>query len=334
MSGKLKPYFPVIRERNEIFAEIMQSAPLRNTFESWSKEHQEEFLDFCSGARGLKILYDTFFKEILDPSMHQNRLEALISEILDQRVKIVKILPLESPRLADENTLLLMDIVVQLEDGSIVNVEMQKVGYYFPGQRCACYSADLLLRQYKYLKEQSGQSFVYRKLKNVCTIVIFERSPKEFWDFPEHYIHRFSQQSDTGLKLELLQNFHLISLDIFKKRTHNNLIRTPLEAWLSFLSTDEPEQIITLIDAFPEFREIYQDIYDLCCNIERVMQMFSKELLELDRNTVKYMIDDLQEQAEAERQKRAEAERQNKLLLQQIEELKRLLAEAKQKTEV
>ena len=45
--------------------------------------------------------------------------------------------------LADENSLLIMDMVVQLEDGSIVNLEIQKIGYKFPGERCACYSADL-----------------------------------------------------------------------------------------------------------------------------------------------------------------------------------------------
>ena len=57
----------------------------------------------------------------------------------------------DSMRIADETSLLITDIVVELEDGSIANVEMQKIGYLFPGQRCACYSADLLLRQYKWV---------------------------------------------------------------------------------------------------------------------------------------------------------------------------------------
>lgn len=30
---------------------------------------------------------------------------------------------------------MITDIVVQLEDGSIANVEIQKIGYTFPGQR-------------------------------------------------------------------------------------------------------------------------------------------------------------------------------------------------------
>ena len=60
-------------------------------------------------------------------------------------------LPGDSTRIADETSLLITDIVVELEDGSIANVEMQKIGYLFPGQRCASYSADLLLRQYKWV---------------------------------------------------------------------------------------------------------------------------------------------------------------------------------------
>lgn len=345
MSNKLKTYFPMLREREEILEEILCSAQLRHTFELWSEDQQEMFLDFCAGIRGPKILYDSFFKEILNPEIHQERLESLISAIMNQKVTIVQILPLESPRLADESTLLLMDIVVKLEDGTIVNIEMQKIGYYFPGQRCACYSADLLLRQYKHIKDQTVKNkkkFSYRDVKTVCTIVIFEKSPREFLAFPEHYIHRFSQQSDTGLKLDLLQNFHLVSLDIFRKRPHNNLINTPLEAWLSFLSTDEPEQIIILIEAFPEFKEVYQDVYELCNNTERVMQMFSKELRELDHNTAEYMVDVMQEELnsanetiknmseeiiKANKQK-AEAERQNAKDAQRIAELERLLAEA------
>ena len=41
----------------------------------------------------------------------------------------------------DDSPLMVFDITVVLEDGSIVNVEIQKYGYKFPGQRAACYSA-------------------------------------------------------------------------------------------------------------------------------------------------------------------------------------------------
>lgn len=41
---------------------------------------------------------------------------------------------------------------------------------------------------------------------------------------------------------------------------------------------------------------MYREIYELCLNVEKVMAMFSKELQELDRNTVQYMIDEMQEE--------------------------------------
>ena len=47
---------------------------------------------------------------------------------------------------------------MELEDGSLANIEIQKIGYAFPGQRGACYSADLLLRQYKRVRGISAKS--------------------------------------------------------------------------------------------------------------------------------------------------------------------------------
>lgn len=43
-----------------------------------------------------------------------------------------QILPNDTVRIADENTLLTTDIIVELEDGSMANVEIQKIGYAFP----------------------------------------------------------------------------------------------------------------------------------------------------------------------------------------------------------
>lgn len=46
---------------------------------------------------------------------------------------------------------------------------------------------------------------------------------------------------------------------------------------------------------------MYEDAYSLCLNVEEVMQMFSKELAELDRNKVQLMIDEMEEELEGKR---------------------------------
>lgn len=127
-------------------------------------------------------------------------------------------LPNDSTRIAAESSLLVLDIVIQLADGSIANVEVQKIGYAFPGQRSACYSADLLLRQYKRVKGEKGKLFSYKDIKKVYTIVLFEKSTSEFHQFQEIYLHLIKPQSDTGIQIELLQEYVFISLDIFRKK--------------------------------------------------------------------------------------------------------------------
>ena len=109
------------------------------------------------------------------------------------------------------------------------------------------------------------------------------------------YIHKSFWGFDTGLKMNLLQNFIFIALDIFRKNMENKTVENELDAWLMFFASEEPERIIELIESYPDFREIYEDIYEICLNMEKVMGMYSKELQELDRNTVQYMIDEMQE---------------------------------------
>ena len=311
-TSKLKQYFPMIREREDIKQEIYENPKLLEKYREWDEEQQEEFLDYCTGVKGVKILYDAFFKEIMNPENTPERLNELLSLLLGQSVTIKRVLPGDSTRLADEQSLLIMDILVELADTSLANVEVQKIGYRFPGQRSACYSSDLLLRQYKRVKGEKKKAFSYKDIKSVYTIVFFETSIKEFHEYPQNYIHKFKQQSDTGLELELLQKYVFIPLDIFRTIYHNNVKSNgknsanrrwnKTEAWLTFLSTDEPEIIIELISQYPEFKEMYEEIYVMCQNVEKVMEMFSKELIQLDRNTVQYMIDEMQDTIDVQKE--------------------------------
>jgi hypothetical protein len=179
----------MIKTRDEILSHIRADKNLSATFNGWKEEHQNEFLDFCSGVKGVKLLYDSFFKEVFNPEYAPDRLNDFLSLLIGKKVKISRILQNDSTRIADESALLITDIVVEFEDGSIANVEIQKIGYMFPGQRAACYSSDLLLRQYKRLRSEKDEVFTYKKIKTVYTIVLFENSSKEFHKCTQNYIH-------------------------------------------------------------------------------------------------------------------------------------------------
>ena len=303
---KLLQYFPMIRTRDQILLEIRSDPSLNARFEAFSQEARKEFLDICTGEKGVKILYDSFFRSVMDPERYPERLQAMLSCILGMQIASFHVLESSSFALGDVKSLVIMDIVVELVDGSIINLEVQKIGYDFPGERAACYASDLTLRQYARAKrdaaekalKMSGHTFSYRSIHPVYTIVLIEKSPGIFSKFPDQYIHRFTQRSDTGLSMELLHNYIFIPLDIFKKKHQNENISTELEAWLTFLSTEEPGEILRLCDAYPFFRDIYKHIYEICQNTEDVMGIFSEALGELDRNTVDYMIDELKKSNE------------------------------------
>lgn len=84
--------------------------------------------------------------------------------------------------------------------------------------------------------------FSYRDMKNVYTIVFLEKSGSVFGKFPDNYLHYFEQESDTGLKLELLQKYIFVPIDIYLKNKENKDISNRLNAWLLFLGSDEYRQ--------------------------------------------------------------------------------------------
>ena len=120
-----------------------------------------------------------------------------------------------------------------------------------------------------------------------------------------------------------MQEFVFVALDIYKQNHQNKSIKKRLEGWLTFLSSDEPEDIIALIEKYPDFKTMYEQVYEICQNIEQVMGMFSKELYELDRNTVRYMIDELKEENQRQKEKIEQMEAELREALKKLEEYKR-----------
>ena len=169
------------------------------------------------------------------------------------------------------------------------------------------------------------------------TIVLIDKSTGDFHDFQEVYKHNFQQQSDTGLKMNLLQKYVFIPLDLFRSNVQNKGIKNKMDAWLAFLSMDDPDMIIQLITEYPEFKVMYQQAYGICRNVEALMGIFSEELRIMDRNTVKYMVDQMQEEIDSQKQEisiQKQQLKQKDILLsskiQKIESLERELQRLKE----
>ena len=97
------------------------------------KKWFDRFTGFFAGKKTLPLLYDPFFKMIFNPVESRARLSGLVSCILGQHVTVIEVFPDTS--YAFVNSFVIMDMVVRLDDGSITNIEIQKVPYDFPAAR-------------------------------------------------------------------------------------------------------------------------------------------------------------------------------------------------------
>ena len=287
--------FPT-RTEKECLAELRKHPRSYFAYQNMTQEWKNRFLGFMEGKKTLPLTYDPFFKKLFNPDIYPERLSSLISSIIGTRVTVQCILSNEDSMLPS-TSLLLLDILVQLEDGSIANVEIQKIPYAFPGERMSCYSSDLMLRQYTRVKSLKGSSFIYKDLKTVYTIVMFENSPNECKETQsaDIYLHHGKTVFDTGIKLNLLQEFYVVALDVFRESKYAKDINE-LNAWLSLLTAQSVDDLATLVSDYPWMEAICKDMSEYMYDPEEVITMFSEALRMLDENTVHYMIDELQKE--------------------------------------
>ena len=287
--------FPA-RTEQECLAELRKHPRSYFAYQNMSPEWKNRFLGFMEGTKTLPLTYDPFFKKLFNPDIYPERLSSLISSIIGTRVTVQCILSNEDSMLPS-TSLLLLDILVQLEDGSIANVEIQKIPYAFPGERMSCYSSDLMLRQYTRVKSLKGSSFIYKNLKTVYTIVMFENSPNECKETQsaDIYLHHGKTVFDTGIKLNLLQEFYVVALDVFRESKYAKDINE-LNAWLSLLTAQSIDDLAALVSDYPWMGAICKDMSEYMYDPEEVITMFSEALRMLDENTVHYMIDELQKE--------------------------------------
>ena len=296
--------------------------------EEWVKRYE----DFLKGKRSLPLLYDPFFKKIFNPVERRDRLSELVSCLLGQKVTVLEVFPNEDSQFL--GVMIIMDMVVMMTDGSIANIEIQKISYDFPAERISCYSADLVLRQYKMItgknqeiKQEAsmhGSSKPsYKDMRKVHTIILFEDSNKSLISDMDKalYFHVGKTRFNTGVKIELLQDFVLVSLDTFRKYRYSDIRewRTEITDYdydssqyndelvsekmkrdrLKFLSlfvAETPQEIDRLIEIFPDLESVRQDINEYLERPGEVLSMFSEALRILDRNTAELMVDRMKDE--------------------------------------
>ena len=339
--------------------------------DSWSlsaygylKSNEEwigRYENFLKGKKSLPLLYDPFFKKIFYPVERRDRLSELVSCLLGQKVTVLEVFPNEDSQFL--GVMIIMDMVVMMSDGSIANIEIQKISYDFQAERISCYSADLVLRQYKMItgnREIGGAGSdggsmkgsskpSYKDMRPVHTIILFENSSSSLISEVDKalYFHVGKTKFNTGIKIKLLQDYVLVSLDTFKKYRYSDIRKGRIEVtkydydrtqysekqvtekmkldrlkYLSLFVAETPVEIERLIEIFPDLESVRQNINEYLERPREVLNMFSEALRILDRNTAELMVDRMKDEMDELKVQKGKLEAQNGELEAQNEALK------------
>ena len=181
----------------------------------------------------LKPTNDFVFKKIFGETKNEDILKDLLSAILTDikihKVTVNKDVSLERKLITDK--LGILDVVATLNNGIIVNIEMQIKNYDNTVERSLYYGSGLFHENL-----HSGNSYI----DIPKTISIWITDYDVFYTGPFHEIARLKRDYENIILTDKIE-FHYIQLTKFRKKCKH--ISTELEKWLQFIINDNLEEI-------------------------------------------------------------------------------------------
>ena len=93
------------------------------------------------------------------------------------------------------------------------------------------------------------------------------------------------------------------------------------------------ESVMRLIEVHPEFSDMYHEIAEFRREPEELIGMFSEALYIMDRNTEKYMVDELKEKVKLAEQKLEQIKQENEAVRQESEIVRQELEAEKKRAD-
>lgn len=173
----------------------------------------------------IPITNDYIFKRIFTKKGNESILKDLLIAILDEPIKEINVqseVSLEKE--VAENKLGRLDILAELDDKTIVNIELQVVNNHNMIERTMFYWSGMYYNQLK-----GGED--YQKAKRIISINILNYN--EFEEGPYHEIARLRRDFEYKL-LTRKQEIHFIQIPKFIKEKRGT--ETKIEQWIQFIS--------------------------------------------------------------------------------------------------
>lgn len=252
MKTKYQSLFPSILSIEAVVEKMEVEGPLRKTFSAWSAEEQMQFFEICTGICGPGKVWDSMLSHVFSKGLNQGLLNNLLESLLGIQIEKSELAALQSGvRTNDRKCLLTAFIWFSHENYGIREKKCTQMGY---------------VELYKSYEASSPNGIITSDIESEYkkyTIVLFEKCPEMFTSYEECYIHHACQQFDSGVRIEDGQELCFVMLDVFEKCLRKMGIRDAREAWLAFLSINDPEILWNLLVEYPMLWSLYDTFYDM-----------------------------------------------------------------------
>ena len=171
---------------------------------------------------------DIMFKAFFSRAGNEKFLKSFLNAILGKEIKIKKVIhDARLEQMAREEKYGILDLDVELEDGKIINIEMQMKNNNNMEERTTFYAG-------KKISEQLEIGYNYKELKKVIIISILNYN---FIDLPE-YVTKTIRVADKHREYEINNNVEYYYIELKKFREQNPDMKEPINQWLAFIDME------------------------------------------------------------------------------------------------
>lgn len=234
-----------VRDRESVLDELGEDRDLWELFEGLPKVLKGEFLSFCAGEAGVRVWYELMFEQIFHPDWHKKRLEKLLSVVFGVDVTLLKAVFCGRDWAFADGGRFMVQASVKLHDGTkrvfvlvLIDCELE----------CELGGDGL--------EGADGYKDDEDKDKSLMKLGITD---------------------GIGRKLMSGTECVMVPLGRVRDMISERGIHSELDAWLSFLACDDLVHIREVVEKYPQFLPLYQDIADLRDDLAQALLVFLRE---------------------------------------------------------
>ena len=211
---------------------------------------------------------DIMFKAFFSKKGNERFLKDFLNAILGKEVNIKRVIhDMRLEQLAREQKYGVLDLDVELENGEIINIEMQMNNHHNMEKRTTFYAS-------KKITEQLGPKAQYTDLKKIIVIAILNYS---FIDLPE-YVTKTVRVADKHREYEINNDVTYYYIELEKFRKEDPDMKEPINQWLAFIDMERGD-LLEMAEKESKVIKEAKESYDVLTGDEEVKRLAEIRLM-------------------------------------------------------